>query len=153
MAHLESQDPAAPRPLRLTRVFAASPETVFRALTDPEALSRWFGPPGVACRNVQVDLRPGGRYSLEMAEADGSVYPLAGSYREVEAPRRLVMTWIWGHGELEGVETLVTIELREAAGGTELALTHENLPTPTALEKHQGGWIACFDSLDTFLSS
>jgi uncharacterized protein YndB with AHSA1/START domain len=54
--------------LRLDRHFAASPEAVFRAWTDPQALAAWFGPEGVQTRNVEIDLRPGGRYSLEMYE-------------------------------------------------------------------------------------
>ena len=153
MARIDPQAAAKPQEaLRLSRVFSATREAVFRALTDPKALSQWFGPPGVQCRKVEVDMRPGGHYSLEMYEPDG-VYPLSGTYREVEAPTRLVMTWIWGHGELAGIESLVTIELREAAGGTELVLIHEDLPTTAAQEKHQGGWIACFDSLDAYLSS
>ena len=138
--------------LRIERHFAASPEAVFRALTDPEALAAWFGPGNVACRNVQVDLRPGGRYSLEMYEPDG-VYPLSGVYREVTPPERLVMTWAWGHGELNGVEMLVTIELRAAAGGTGLTLIHEKLPSDGAREKHEFGWTGCFDSLEKFLAA
>ncbi len=63
------------------------------------------------------------------------------------------MFWVWGHGELEGLETLVTIELHEKDGGTELTLTHEGLPTPTAREKHEGGWIGCLDGLDRHLKA
>ena len=86
---------AMPKPeaqvLRLERHFAASPEAVFRAWTDPEALAAWFGPQGGETRKVAVDLRPGGRYSLEMIEPDG-VHPLSGVYQEVAPPERLVMT-------------------------------------------------------------
>ena len=139
--------------LRLTRYFAAPRERVFRAWTDPEALAAWFGPEGVQTRKVQVDLRPGGRYSLEMYEADGEVYPLSGVYQEIVPPERLVMTWIWGHGVLEGHETLLTIELREADGGTELTLLHERLPTPSAREKHEEGWTSAFTVLEKYLKS
>ena len=140
------------RVLRLERHFAASPEAVFRAWTDPEALAAWFGPHGVETRKVQIDLRPGGRYSLEMFEPDG-VYPLSGVYREVTPPERLVMTWVWGHGELEGMEMLVTIELRAAKGGTDLTLTHEKLPSESAREKHQFGWTGCLDCLAQHLAA
>ncbi len=139
--------------LRLTRRLAAPRERVFRAWTDPEALAAWFGPEGVHTRKVQVDLRPGGRYSLEMHEADGEIYPLSGVYREVAAPERLVMTWVWGHGVLDGLETLLTIELHEADGGTELVLLHERLPTPTARDKHEDGWTSAFTVLERYLRS
>ena len=138
--------------LRLERHFTAPPEAVFRAWTDPKALAAWFGPDGVSCRKVEVDLRPDGRYSLEMYEADG-VYPLSGTYREVSPPDRLVFTWTWGHGELEGLEMLVTIELRAADGGTDLTLIHEKLPSDTACEKHQFGWTGCLDGLEQFLAA
>lgn len=138
--------------LELSRHFAAPREAVFRAWTDPAALAAWFGPGSVTSRNVEIDLRPGGGYSLEMHESDGNIYPLSGVYREVTPPERLVFTWIWGHGELDGVEMLVTIELREKDGGTELRLIHEALPSATASEKHEQGWTGCLDSLESFLA-
>jgi uncharacterized protein YndB with AHSA1/START domain len=151
MSRTDRADDAAGQPvLRLARHFKAPRQAVFRAWTDPQALAAWFGPEGVQTRNVEVDLRPGGAFSLEMHEADG-VYPLSGVYRQVVPPERLVFSWVWGHGELEGLETLVTIELRETDGGTELTLTHEGLPSPTAREKHEGGWIGCLDCLVRYL--
>ncbi len=139
--------------LRLTRRLAASRERVFRAWTDPDALAAWYGPEGVQTRKVQVDLRPGGSYSLEMHEADGEVYPLSGVYREILPPQRLVMTWTWGHGVLDGLETLLTIELHEADGGTELVLLHERLPTQTARDKHEEGWTSALAVLEQYLTT
>jgi uncharacterized protein YndB with AHSA1/START domain len=146
-----SDDAAGPPVLRLTRHFGAPRPAVFRAWTDPRALAAWFGPEGVRTRNVVLDPRPGGAFSLEMYEADG-VYPLSGVYREVVPPERLVFTWIWGHGELAGLEFLVTIELGETADGTELTLTHAGLPTPTARESHEAGWTGCLACLDRHLT-
>ncbi len=137
--------------LRLTRHFNAPREAVFRAWTDPKALAAWFGPDGVQTRKVEIDPRPGGRFSLEMYESDG-IYPVAGVYREVAPPERLVLSWIWGNGELEGLETIVTIELRKKDGGTELTLLHEGLPTDVARGKHEGGWVSSFDCLERFLA-
>lgn len=139
--------------LRLARHFKAPRQAVFRAWTDPKALEAWFGPEGIRTRKVEIDPRTGGNFSLEMHEADGSIYPLSGVFREVTPPERLVFSWVWGHGELDGIETLVTIELHEKDGGTELTLTHEGLPTPTAREKHEGGWIGCLDCLDRHLKA
>ena len=133
--------------LHLTRRFAAPRETVFRAWTDPSELAQWFGPKGMSVRDVDIDLRAGGHYRLEMYEADG-VYPLSGVYREVNPPARLVFTWIWGHGEIEGVETLVTIDFAETKdGGTLLTLTHERLPSRIARGKHEQGWMSTLESL------
>ncbi|MFQ6018423.1 MAG: SRPBCC domain-containing protein [Kiloniellaceae bacterium] len=137
--------------LRLTRRFAAPREAVFDALTRPEALSRWFGPDGITARNVRVDLRPGGRYSLEMHSAEGEIYRLSGTYREVRPPDKLVLTWVWAEGDYAGIETLVTIELRDAAGGTAFTLSHEGLPSDEARARHTKGWTSSFGCLDRFL--
>lgn len=146
-------DPHQSKPvLRITRHLAAPPERVFRAWTEVEELARWFGPQGVSSRNVEVDLRPGGSYRLEFHGSEGFVASLSGSYREIKAPERLAFTWAWGEGDLAGIETLVTIELRAADGGTELTLTHEGVPTDSALEKHRTGWTSCLDSLEQYLA-
>lgn len=134
--------------LRLTRRFAAPREAVFRAWTDPEELAKWFGPDTAEARNIRIDLRPGGAYSLELHEADGTVFPLSGVYREVRPPERLVFTWTWGAGGMAGVETLVTVEFRTAGAGTEVALTHAGLPSADFRDKHEQGWTGTLGCLD-----
>lgn len=134
--------------LRLSRRLKAPREAVFRAFTDPAELAKWFGPEGVEVDNVKIDLRPGGSYSVEFHEKDGQVIPLSGIYREVTPPERLVMTWTWAGTGMAGIETLVTIELSEADGETELTLTHERLPSQEFLDLHSQGWASTFNCLD-----
>ena len=150
-AQAMSEPAATPVTLKLTRRFAAPRDAVFRAWTDPEELAKWFGPPGVSTRGVTVDLRPGGGYSLEMLETDGKIHALSGVYQEVQPPERLVYTWVWGTGEIAGVEMLVTVQFAEAGDETEITLVHERLPSDTARHHHQMGWTGCLDSLDEFL--
>lgn len=134
--------------LRLSRRFKAPREAVFRAFTDPAALAKWFGPEGMNVDNVKIDLRPGGAYSMVFNQADGEAHGLSGVYREISPPERLVMTWVWDHGDLAGIETLVTIELAEAGAETELTLTHEKLPSQNSLDLHRQGWTSSFSCLD-----
>ena len=138
--------------LQIKRQFPASREAVFNALTDPAALAQWFGPQGVTVKVVSLDLRPGGSYSFEFHGSEGH-HTLTGSYLEIEAPERLVATWVWGHGDYGGVETRVTYELSEVDGGTELSLTHEKLVDAEARDKHNWGWTSTFDCLDQFLQT
>ncbi len=137
--------------LRLSRRFKAPREAVFRAFTDPVALAKWFGPEGMNVDNVKIDLRPGGAYSMAFNQVDGEAHGLSGVYREISPPERLVMTWVWDHGDWAGLETLVTIELDEAGGETELTLTHEKLPSQNALDLHNQGWTSSFICLDQIL--
>ncbi len=137
--------------LRLSRRFKATREAVFRAFTDPVELAKWFGPEGMNVDNVQIDLRPGGAYSMVFNEADGGIHGLSGVYREISPPERLVMTWAWDHGDMAGMETLVTIEFKEAGAETELTLTHEKLLNQEFLELHGQGWTSSFNCLDQIL--
>lgn len=138
--------------LSITRRFAAPREAVFRAWTDPGELAQWFGPAGVTVREVEVDLQPGGHYSLTMI-GDNNVHALSGVYSEVKSPERLAFSWIWGDGEIAGVEMLVTIDFEETKdGGTLLTLTHERLPSPLAREHHEQGWLGCLDCLREHLA-
>jgi uncharacterized protein YndB with AHSA1/START domain len=126
--------------LRLRHTFAAPRERVFRAFTDPEELKQWFGPTdGHAIPVAEVDLRVGGRYRIDLLGPSGSLYRIVGEYREIRPPERLVYTWRWEIGEDVG-ETLVTVEFFERGNATDVALTHEGLPTARAREGHEGGW-------------
>src|SRR5204863_774192 len=70
--------------LTLRRTYAAPRERVFRAWTDPEEIKRWWGPPGTATPDAEVDLKPGGKYRFTMRSLpDGEPYFLVGTYREV----------------------------------------------------------------------
>ncbi|MEM7226625.1 MAG: SRPBCC domain-containing protein [Pseudomonadota bacterium] len=149
----QPQSKAETHVLQLTRQIKAAPAAVFAALTEAEALATWFGPEGVSAKNVKVDLTLGGAYSLEMHHKDELVTTLSGAYQEISPPNRLVFTWIWGMGDMAGVETLVTIELEENAEGCQLSLTHEGLPSAESVEKHSFGWTGCFNCLESHLAA
>ncbi len=74
----------------LTRAFDATREQVWRALTDPQAFVRWW------CAGAgvvdEMDLRPGGKWSLRQTSPDGSAHRFWGEFREIEPPSRLTLT-------------------------------------------------------------
>ena len=139
--------------LKLTRTFAAPREAVFRAFTEAGILKTWWGPKGTTCPVAEIDARPGGRYRIEMHSSEGGVHVIEGEFREVVAPSRLVYTWVWVGGNFAGREMLVTLEFGEAAGGTELRLTHELLPDAAARDLHDQGWSGSFDCLAEILAA
>ena len=133
--------------LRITRTFNAPLERVYQAFIEPGDLEKWFGPEGVNCVVHEIDPRPSGKYSFTMRNENGEEHPLSGVFQEVIANEKLVYTWTWASGALEGVETRVTLDFADKDGGTELTLTHELLPTETAVEMHNVGWSGSFNCL------
>jgi uncharacterized protein YndB with AHSA1/START domain len=80
----------------VTRVFAAPREELWRYFTEPELFATWFGTPPYTtpASTVSMDVRPGGRWRATMVhESDGTELPFGGTFREVEAPARLVQTF------------------------------------------------------------
>jgi len=115
---------------------AASPETVWEFLVDPEKLARWKGRLAEA-----FDPRPGGAFRIEIVP--GSI--AAGEFVELERPRRIVYTWGWepsadGPNIVPPGSSTVEIELVPEEGGTKLLFTHRDLPTRESADRHAHGW-------------
>jgi uncharacterized protein YndB with AHSA1/START domain/catechol 2,3-dioxygenase-like lactoylglutathione lyase family enzyme len=76
----------------ITREFAAPRQRVFAAHTEPDLLMRWFGPHGWRLVVCEIDLRAGGTWRYVMHGPGQETMTLHGTYLEVDAPNRLVMT-------------------------------------------------------------
>ena len=138
--------------LTLTRSYPVPPERVWRAWTDPQALKRWFGPGGEEPVSVaDLDVRKGGRFRIVFGGADGKAHEVQGVYREVVPHRKLVFTWTWPNSTPER-ESVITIELGAAGGGTELVFRQEQFFDATVRDGHQRGWTESFVKLEKFLS-
>jgi uncharacterized protein YndB with AHSA1/START domain len=135
--------------LTLVRRIRATPARVYDAWTRPEQLLRWFGPDGGPVVSAETDVRPGGRFRIVFRTLDGEQHDCRGTYREVEAERRLVFTWQWV--TLPDRESLVTVELRPVAEGTELTLTHARFFDEAARDAHRQGWGGALDKLQALL--
>ena len=111
--------------VRISRSYGVAPEKVWRAWTDPQALSQWFGPGNPLVTTAEVDLRVGGRYRIVFKGASGDMNEVSGVYQEVVPHSRLVFTWAF-KSTPERVSR-VRIELRPQAGGTELRFVQAGL--------------------------
>lgn len=131
--------------LELRRVLPARREAVFDAWTRPEVLTAWCAPGPMATPRAEVDLRPGGRYRIEMAEPGGATHVATGTYREIVRNERLVFTWRWEGSD--AAETLVTVELHARGEETELVLRHERFPSAQERDRHREGWGGCLEKL------
>jgi len=145
-----------PTVLVLRRRYAATREQVFRAWTEPEQLKAWFRPaPDVGVLIAEVDARQGGAYRIGF-EVPGKEFThvVSGTYREFSPPQRLVFTWTWAPpADFANNETLVTIELEEVDGQTQLVLTHEQFPVDTMRDHHRQGWAGAIDNLVEYMQA
>ena len=139
--------------VRITRIIDAPQEEVFRAWTTPDELRRWWGPGEFTCPDAEVDLRAGGSYRLAMQPTAGDPFIVAGTYREVEPPSRLVYTWRWETGPAaDGSESLVTVEFVAKGERTEVIVTHTEFPASHGAAPYTMGWEGGLDKLGALVS-
>ena len=115
-----------------------SADRIFRALTDPDQRVKWWGAEGrFQARQMESDLRPGGKWMMQGDGLGGKPFSVSGEYRLIEPPRLLVFTWLpdWQEGALESV---VRFELEEKNGLTTVRLTQSCLTGETSRASHKG---------------
>ena len=110
------------REIVMTRVFDAPRELVFRALTTPELLKRWFGPHGWTLAECEIDLRVGGAWRFFSKGPNGRTMGMRGVYRVIAPPERLEYTESFDEWPQQG-SALITITLAERDGRTTLTGT------------------------------
>lgn len=79
--------------LRISHVFDAPIELVFRAWTDPAMMSEWWGPAYLTTTVEHMEPRHGGRYRIVQCAPDGAVHVFRGVYHAVEAPHLIISTF------------------------------------------------------------
>jgi uncharacterized protein YndB with AHSA1/START domain len=114
---------------------AASPETVWEFLVDPEKAVLWMG------ETASLDPRPGGEYRVGVIPG----HTASGEFVEVDRPHRIAFTWGWepgpdGANAVPPGSTTIEIELVAEGAGTLLRFSHRDLPTPASAESHAHGW-------------
>src|SRR5206468_4037636 len=127
--------------LELRRLIKAPRDQVYAAWSDPAQLRQWFGPDTVQTDGLIADVRVGGQFEWRVTNCDGEKMIVRGEYREVEPGRKIVFTWQWDDDEnWEDRASVVTVELSDADGGTEVRLRHEQLPNEQSRDNHNQGW-------------
>lgn len=139
--------------LEIKRFINAPRDRVYAAWTDPAQLRQWFGPEKVQTRNLIADARVGGKFRWDLTNSEGEKMTCLGEYRELQPDKKIVFTWQWDDDEdWENHISVVTVELSDRDDGTELRLTHEQLPNEQSRDGHTGGWNSALDKLEKFFS-
>ncbi|MEV5106812.1 SRPBCC domain-containing protein [Streptomyces massasporeus] len=140
--------------VRLRRALDGSCPEVFRELTDPRELARWWGPDGFTIPSVESDLRPGGAYRIAMRPPEGELFYLVGEFLEVEPPERLAYTFRWEDPDPEDRETVVTLSLHDIdAARSELVLDQGDFASERRRALHEEGWSQGLGKLGELLAS
>jgi len=139
--------------LEIKRFINAPRNRVYAAWTDVEQLKQWFGPEKVRTRDIIADARVGGKYQWDLVDPEGEEMTVFGEYRELVPGRKIVFTWKFEDNEdWKNHTSVVTVELSDRDGGTELRLIHEQLPSEQSRNGHNDGWNSALDKLEKFVS-
>jgi uncharacterized protein YndB with AHSA1/START domain len=155
----------------IARVFEAPREQVWRAFSEPERLSSWWGPEGFTMKTCHIDFRPGGHFHYGLCSPDGLEMWGRFVYREMAEPERMVFIVSFSDAQAGltrhpwnqswPLEILNTLTLEESAGQTTLTLRGAPIHATAAERKifeagHDGmrrGFGATWNQLAKYLAS
>jgi uncharacterized protein YndB with AHSA1/START domain len=126
--------------IRLHRVLRTTPEKLYRAFLDGEAISKWLPPNGFTGKVHQMDAKVGGTYKMSFTNfSTGRSHSFGGEYLELVPHERIRYTDKFDDPNLPG-EMHTTIALKKVACGTELNITQEGVPAVIPVEACYVGW-------------
>lgn len=126
--------------VRLHRVLRTTPEKVYRAFLDADAMSKWLPPYGFTCKVHHFDARVGGTFRMSFSNfSTGNGHSFGGEYRELVTNERIVYTDRFDDPNLPG-EMQVTVSLKQVVCGTELNVVQEGIPELIPVEMCYLGW-------------
>ncbi|ESU28879.1 activator of Hsp90 ATPase 1 family protein [Flavobacterium limnosediminis JC2902] len=131
----------------LHRVLKSSPEKVYRAFTEANALASWIPPYGFLCTVHEMNVSVGGTYKMSFHNfSTGNSHSFGGKYIEIKPNEFLKYTDKFDDPNLPG-EMITSVWLREVIGGTELKVLQEGIPSVIPVEMCYLGWQDSLDKL------
>ena len=129
-----------PGTVNLHRVLTTSPDKVFRAFIEPDAVASWLPPNGFVCTVQELDAKVGGKHRMSFRNftTDGS-HSFGGTYKELVPGERLVYTDGFDDPNLEG-EMITTVTLKAVSVGTEVRIEQQGIPDVIPPEACYLGW-------------
>ena len=126
--------------VRLHRVLRATPDRVYRAFLDADAMAKWLPPNGFTGKVHSLDAKVGGGYKMSFTNfTTGSSHSFGGTYIELKPHERIRYTNQFDNPGLPG-EMQTTIILKPVFCGTDLNITQEGIPAPIPAEACYLGW-------------
>lgn len=126
--------------IRLHRVLQATPERVYRAFLDPDAMVKWLPPNGFTGKVHHIDARVGGSYKMSFTNfTTGKSHSFGGEYLELTEHERIRYTDRFDDPNLPGAMQM-TVTFKKVSCGTELSITQEGVPDVIPAEACYLGW-------------
>lgn len=129
-----------PSTVKLHRVLATSPEKIYRAFLEPDAMVKWLSPDGFTCTVHHMEAKVGGTFRMSFRNfTNNQSHSFGGEYKELVPYERLCYTDRFDDPNLPG-EMTVTVILKAVLVGTELTITQEGIPDVIPVEACYLGW-------------
>ncbi len=126
--------------VKLHRVLKTTPDKVYRAFLDADAMAKWLPPHGFTGRVHQLEAKVGGSYKMSFTNfSTGHSHSFGGKFLELAPNERIVHSDTFDDPNLPGTMK-TTIVLRKVVVGTEVNVTQEGIPEAIPLEGCYLGW-------------
>src|SRR5262244_1703401 len=126
--------------VRLHRVLRATPEKIYRAFLDPDALAKWLPPNGFTGKVHHLDAKVGGGYKMSFTDfSSGKSHSFGGQYLELTPHERLRYTDVFDDPNLPG-KMQTSISLKQVSCGTEIEIVQEGVPELIPADACYLGW-------------
>jgi uncharacterized protein YndB with AHSA1/START domain len=129
-----------PSTVEFHRVLRATPDRVYRAFLDPDALVKWLPPNGFTGKMHHLDAKVGGTYRMSFTNfTSGKSHAFGGEYLELSPSQRLRWTDKFEDPNLTG-EMQVTVSLKQVSVGTDVHIVQQGIPDAIPAEACVLGW-------------
>jgi uncharacterized protein YndB with AHSA1/START domain len=137
--------------VRLHRVIRTSPEKLYKAFIDPDAMVKWLPPDGFTGKVHSMDAKVGGIYKMSFTNfTNGQSHAFGGKYLELVPGKRLRYTDKFDDPNLPG-EMITTVDLKPVMCGTEVSIVQEGIPAAIPAEMCYLGWQESLELLKRFI--
>jgi uncharacterized protein YndB with AHSA1/START domain len=132
--------PVTTNTVKLHRVLRTSPEKVYKAFLDADALARWLPPNGFTGKVHQMEPKVGGTYRMSFTNfTTGNSHSFGGTYLELQPQERIRYSGKFDDPNLPG-EMQTSITLKQVFCGTEVSIVQEGIPAVIPTEACYLGW-------------
>jgi uncharacterized protein YndB with AHSA1/START domain len=126
--------------VRLHRVIRSTPDRLYRAFLDPDAMAKWLPPHGFVGKVHRMDAKVGGSYKMSFTNfGTGETHSFGGKFEALVPGKRLRYTDRFDSPSLPG-KMRTTVSLRKVSCGTDLSIVQEGIPAVIPVEACYLGW-------------